>query len=93
MRGFRLGVSRVVWDELFGAARARTVDRLRREYLDTCRLFGESMSHQEKQLARLWGASVGIAIPANRSAAWRYSSTPGFRQSQGPVSSGRWGQK
>ena len=27
------------------------------------RLFGESMSHQEKQLARLWGASVGIAIP------------------------------
>ena len=27
------------------------------------RLFGEGMSHQEKQLARLWGASVGIAIP------------------------------
>ena len=27
------------------------------------RLFGESMSHQEKQIARLWGASVGIAIP------------------------------
>jgi hypothetical protein len=27
------------------------------------RLFGEEMSHQEKQLARLWGASVGIAIP------------------------------
>ena len=27
------------------------------------RLFGESMSHQEKQLARLWGASVGIVIP------------------------------
>ncbi len=27
------------------------------------RLFGESMSVQEKQLARLWGASVGIAIP------------------------------
>ena len=27
------------------------------------RLFGEAMSHQEKQLARLWGASVGIAIP------------------------------
>ena len=27
------------------------------------RLFGESMSHQEKQLARLLGASVGIAIP------------------------------
>ena len=27
------------------------------------RLFGEEMSDQEKQLARLWGASVGIAIP------------------------------
>jgi hypothetical protein len=27
------------------------------------RLFGEPMSHQEKQLARLWGASVGIAVP------------------------------
>ncbi len=27
------------------------------------RLFGESMSHQEKQMARLWGASVGISIP------------------------------
>ena len=27
------------------------------------RLFGEAMSHQEKQLARLWGASVGIVIP------------------------------
>jgi hypothetical protein len=27
------------------------------------RLFGEAMSQQEKQLARLWGASVGIAVP------------------------------
>ena len=27
------------------------------------RLFGEAMSEQEKQLARLWGVSVGIAIP------------------------------
>lgn len=27
------------------------------------RLFGEAMSHEEKQLARLWGVSVGIAIP------------------------------
>ena len=27
------------------------------------RLFGEAMSDQEKQLARLWGVSVGIAIP------------------------------
>ncbi|HEY0131541.1 MAG TPA: hypothetical protein VGB57_09055, partial [Allosphingosinicella sp.] len=27
------------------------------------RLFGEQMSQHEKQIARLWGASVGIAIP------------------------------
>jgi hypothetical protein len=27
------------------------------------RLFGEQMSNHEKQIARLWGASVGIAIP------------------------------
>ena len=27
------------------------------------RLFGEEMSEQEKKLARLWGVSVGIALP------------------------------
>jgi hypothetical protein len=27
------------------------------------RLFGEDMSEQEKKLARLWGMSVGIAVP------------------------------
>lgn len=27
------------------------------------RLFGEDMSAQEKKLARLWGMSVGIAVP------------------------------
>ena len=27
------------------------------------RLFGEEMSEQEKKLARLWGASVGIPLP------------------------------
>jgi hypothetical protein len=27
------------------------------------RLFGEDMSEQEKRLARLWGVSVGIAVP------------------------------
>lgn len=27
------------------------------------RLYGEAMSDQEKQLARLWGVSVGIAVP------------------------------
>ena len=27
------------------------------------RLFGEDMSEQEKKLARMWGVSVGIALP------------------------------
>lgn len=27
------------------------------------RLYGEDMSEQEKKLARLWGVSVGIAVP------------------------------
>jgi hypothetical protein len=27
------------------------------------RLFGEDMSEQEKKLARMWGLSVGIAVP------------------------------
>jgi hypothetical protein len=29
------------------------------------RLFGEEMSEQEKKLARLWGVSVGIALPGD----------------------------
>jgi hypothetical protein len=28
------------------------------------RLYGEEMSEQEKKLARMWGLSVGIALPA-----------------------------
>ena len=28
------------------------------------RLYGEGMTEQEKKLARLWGVSVGIAVPA-----------------------------
>jgi hypothetical protein len=34
------GMSRVVWSELFGAARARTLARLRAEYLQTVQRFG-----------------------------------------------------
>jgi hypothetical protein len=50
--GFKLGMSRVVWDDHFGAARERALERLRREYLDTCRRFGESIDDLTPYLAR-----------------------------------------
>ena len=50
--GFKLGMSRVVWDDLFGAAREATRRRLEREYLDTCRLYGESIADLTPYLAR-----------------------------------------
>jgi hypothetical protein len=50
--GFKLGMSRVVWDDNFGAARERALARLRREYLDTCRRFGESIEDLTPYLAR-----------------------------------------
>ncbi len=50
--GFKLGMSRVVWDDLFGVAREVALQRLRREYLDTCRLFGESIDDLTPYLAR-----------------------------------------
>ena len=50
--GFKLGMSRVVWDDLFGAAREVALQRLRREYLDTCRRFGESIDDLTPYLAR-----------------------------------------
>lgn len=50
--GFKLGISRVIWDDLFGVARDATLGRLRREYLDTCRLFGESIDDLTPYLAR-----------------------------------------
>lgn len=42
--GFKLGISRLVWDDHFGAARERAMERVRREYLDTCRRFGTDTS-------------------------------------------------
>ena len=41
--GFRLGMSRLVWSDLWGAGRARALERLRREYLETVRLHGTSI--------------------------------------------------
>lgn len=42
--GFKLGASRIVWDDLFGAARDRAKQRFAREYLDTCTRFGTDVS-------------------------------------------------
>jgi hypothetical protein len=42
--GFKLGMSRVVWDDLWGSARERALARVDREYLDTCRRFGTDIS-------------------------------------------------
>ena len=41
--GFKLGMSRLVWDDLFGSRRELTARRLEREYLDTCARFGTSI--------------------------------------------------
>jgi hypothetical protein len=41
--GEGLGMSRVSWDELFGRARERTIERLRREYAVTVERFGTQL--------------------------------------------------
>lgn len=50
--GFKLGMSRIVWADFWGAARAAALVRLRREYLDTCERFGESITDLSPYLAR-----------------------------------------
>jgi hypothetical protein len=51
-----LGMSRVVWDELFGAARQRTLRRLESEYLTTCRRLGDRLpEHLARSAAELQG--------------------------------------
>ncbi|MBS43315.1 MAG: hypothetical protein CMH83_09170 [Nocardioides sp.] len=44
LQGFRIGISRVVWDDLWGSARSATLERLRAEYEQTCRLYGTDIS-------------------------------------------------
>lgn len=41
--GFKLGISRLVWADLWGQARQAALARLRREYLETVRLYGTSV--------------------------------------------------
>lgn len=50
--GFKLGMSRIVWADFWGAARAAALVRLRREYLDTCARFGDSIADLTPYLAR-----------------------------------------
>ena len=42
--GFKLGMSRIVWADLWGDARVKARDRLLREYLDTTARFGDSIT-------------------------------------------------
>jgi Transcriptional regulator, AbiEi antitoxin len=41
--GFKLGMSRIVWDDLWGARRRLALARMAREYADTAARFGESI--------------------------------------------------
>jgi hypothetical protein len=41
--GFKLGMSRLVWSDLWGEARTHALARVRREYLETVRLYGTSI--------------------------------------------------
>lgn len=43
LSGFKLGVSRAIWPDVFGSGIARTRERFRRDYLDTCARFGTSI--------------------------------------------------
>ncbi len=52
LTGFKLGMSRVIWDELFGRAREQAKVRLTREYLDTCRRYGTAIDDLTPYLAR-----------------------------------------
>lgn len=42
--GFKVGMSRIVWNDLFGLGLERLRERLRREVIDTCRRFGTDIS-------------------------------------------------
>jgi len=50
--GFKLGVSRIVWADLWGRARVRARERLTREYLDTVARFGDSIADLEPYILR-----------------------------------------
>ncbi len=52
--GEGLGMSRVSWDDLFGRARQRTIERLQREYAVTVERFGTQLpAHLAERAARI----------------------------------------
>ncbi len=50
--GFKLGMSRLVWGDVFGPRREHTLRRLEREYLDTAARFGTSIDDLTPYLVR-----------------------------------------
>jgi hypothetical protein len=50
--GFQLGMSRIVWDDLWGLRRERTKKRLRREYAATVARYGTDISDLAPYLVR-----------------------------------------
>jgi hypothetical protein len=50
--GFKLGISRLVWSDLWGDARVAAMARLRREYLETVRLYGTSIDDLARFIIR-----------------------------------------
>jgi hypothetical protein len=50
--GFKLGMSRIVYADLFGPRREQTKQRLRREYLDTAQRFGTATADLEPYRVR-----------------------------------------
>ena len=44
LRGYRLGMSRLVWADYWGARRELAKERLRREYEATCAAYGTDIS-------------------------------------------------
>jgi hypothetical protein len=50
--GFKLGMSRLVWDDVYGSRREVTMRRLEREYLDTCARFGTNVDDLTPYIVR-----------------------------------------
>ena len=50
--GFHLGMSRLVWADMFGKRREQAKARILREYLETCRRFGTDIDDLTPYLAR-----------------------------------------
>jgi hypothetical protein len=55
LRGYRLGMTRLVWADFWGARRELAKERLRREYAATCRLFGTDISDLDPLVVRRAG--------------------------------------